>query len=318
MSDLVESAAEEVDKSELASTKSLEPSEVARLIGDVNFDAQEIETGLGAIQVNDFRRIQTSALNVSREKHSNEIRANWVLGYHIDQMMTIIEINEESKFSQRAALHCAKVFSLLEKQVTDYRRFAQRFPDEGSVNQLISKGPSWTLIRYLLRYETAAQRQDAMKWLVHDNKFISSSDLKKIEEKNASNKELGVDKPLDEITKEVVAEKEAKLEAKEEAKAAKLDGKKPPAPAKDAGEKYDSASASKLMKQIERLSMDMVECGTALVMKMRRFEEIDDDKTLTKLKRTLADKVIPEAQVAYDNLEALLEVARELCEEAVV
>lgn len=278
------------------------PKEIKKLISDNDFNPEDIEQGLTDNQVNDFRRVQSSALQISKQKHHNEIMANWALGFHIDQMMTILETcKEESNITDRAAIHCSKVFNLLEKQVTDFRRFAQRFPDQEDVERLIAKGPSWTIIRYLLRYETEVQLQEAMEWMVPEDRFISSGDLKRIEERKAAEKETGSNKSLKDISEEVIQEKKEK-------QAAKTSGEK----TTPSGSKLENASFAKLLKQAERLGGDVVEVTTLLTMRIKRLDEIEDEKTHEKLVNTLKDKVQPELDAAMQNIEAFLDMVKEI------
>lgn len=295
----------EVERLPASSGTVVTTKELKQMIGDPDFDPEAIEVGLSKKQVEDFRRVQSAALEISKQKHHSEIMANWALGYHIDQMMTILEAtSEDSKLEDRAAIHCAKVFNLLEKQVTDLRRFAQKFPDQTDVERLIAKGPSWTLIRYLLRYDTDAQRQEALSWMVHEGRFINAGDLRRIEEKKAANKEVGISKTMSELTDEVMTAKKERIE-KQDAEAAK-ESKSSSSATKEKSSGLDGASTAKLLKQADRLCSDITEVAAVLTMRISRLDEIDDEKVHNKIVNTLKDKLCAEFTSAKETLESLI------------
>lgn len=310
-----EKAVEEVEVEkvivhDLTRKEAIQPVKIA----DKTFDVTAIETGLSEQEIRDFRKAQEEGLRLSKDKHSNEIMANWKLGSKIDTMMSIIEAKDGTRGAQ-AALHCAKVFNCLEKQATDYRRFSQIFPDSKEVKKLLDYEPSWTVVRYLLQFETPSAREDSMKWLVYEGKFISSGDLGRIQDAKAAAGERGDKIAMTDLAKKVIDEKEAKKKAKEDSKKAAIEEKlgEPKdavvdavpdsgATSKPAGgmrpeKDPDLVSSSKLLKQSEARAGDLQETLALVLMRIKKLDDNEgSDKAYKKFVTTFKDKLLPELQ----------------------
>lgn len=200
---------------------------IAAVPTTADFSIVAIEEGLSPQEVADFRRAQLEGLRISKSKHEGEIIANWKLGQKIDQMMSIIEMRNEGKRGAAAAAHCAQVFGLIEKTVTDYRRFAVLIPGKEQVAGLLKSGPSWSVLRHFLQFDTDEKREYAKKWMIRDNRFISSGDLARVQEAVRAEKERGtVDIDMVEVSNAVfearAAVKAERDKKKEDALNAKL------------------------------------------------------------------------------------------------
>lgn len=215
---------------------------IAAVPTTADFNITAIEEGLSAQEVADFRRAQLEGLRISKSKHEGEIIANWKLGQKIDQMMQIVELRNGGKRNASAAAHCAQVFGLIEKTVTDYRRFAVMVGSKEQVMALLKYGPSWGVLRHYLQNDTDAKQAEAKKWMIRDNRFISSGDLARINDAVRAEKEKGVENPdyvevsnaVFEARAVVIAEREKK---KEDALNAKLGTPASPEPVSAGDEK---------------------------------------------------------------------------------
>lgn len=313
------------------------------------FDVKEIEEGLDAQQVADFRRAQLEGMRIARSKHENEIVANWKLGTKIDTMMCIIESKHGSTRNAKAALHCARVFGLNEKNVTDYRRFYSMFPDAKEIKQLINLGPSWSVVRNFLQYDTEDKRKEAMKWMVRDGKFISSGDLVRIQDAARAAKEQN--KPVDmlEISSAVFEAREQTKAEREKAKEDKLNAKLgesgssenveggdsagPPAstaeseaaepadapPAKESKpstpkerDPSDLVSTGKLVKHVENQLNDLNGNLAVVVSRMYKVNKMDDDKQHQKLVNAVEDKLLPKLQETKEQILAIEKMLKEM------
>lgn len=192
-----------------------------------DFDITAIEVGLPPQAVADFRRAQLEGLRISKAKHEGEIISTWKLGQKIDQMMSIIELANEGKRGAAAAAHCARVFGVIEKTVTDYRRFAVLMPSKEQVMGILKHGPSWSVLRAFLQNDTEEKREAARKWMIRGDRFISSGDLMRIQDAARAKREGGeadvdmveVSNAVFEARAEIIAEREKK---KEDALSAKV------------------------------------------------------------------------------------------------
>lgn len=310
------------------------------------FDVKEIEEGLEPNQIADFRRAQLEGMRIARSKHENEIVGNWKLGSKIDTMMSIIESKHGSTRNAKAAAHCTRVFGLIDKNVTDYRRFYNMFPDGKEVKQLIMLGPSWSVVRNFLQYDTEDQRKAAMKWMVRDGKFISSGDLARIQDAVRATKEQN--KPVDmveissavfEAREQVRAERE---KAKEEALNAKL-GVAPSEAASTSVEGADNESSSaeapeakapkptdtkpkvqkdkspddlistgKLVKHVENQLNDLNANLAVVVSRMYKINKADDDKAHQKLVNAVDDKIFPKLCETKEQILAIEKMLNEM------
>lgn len=312
------------------------------------FDVKEIEDGLDAQQVADFRRAQLEGMRIARSKHENEIVANWKLGTKIDTMMAIIESKHGSTRNAKAALHCARVFGLHEKNVTDYRRFYSMFPDANEVKQLIKLGPSWSVVRNFLQYDTEDKRKEAMRWMVRDGKFISSGDLVRIQdaaraarEQNKTVDMLEISSAVFEAREQTKAEREKDKEDKLNAKlgesessenaggavadqpASTAEGEAPEAeeapPAKESKpstpkdrDPSDLVSTGKLVKHVENQLNDLNGNLAVVVSRMYKVNKMDDDKQHQKLVNAVEDKLLPKLQETKEQIIAIENMMKEM------
>ena len=299
------------------------------------FDPTAIEAGFTKQQLDDFRRAQLEGLRINKQKHEKEVEANWRLGSKIDTMMVIVETAHGTSRGAQAAAHCARMFGVNEKNVTDYRRFFSMFPDVNDVKKLINMGPSWTVMRHFLQYSTPEARAEALSWLCRDNRFITAGDLARITDAVRKKREEGTkDADLDmvAITNEVFEVQKDVADTKQKAKDAALDAKVGPKPETPDEEKAvhgdpepvekkeskpttpkktpeDMISTGKLIKQIDTNLVDVNGNLAVLVSRMYKVDKDDDDKAHKKLMNAVEDKILPRLAEAKQQIEAIEKMA---------